>query len=558
MTSAICNIESLSNDALMTSAICNIESLKCIMGKCENCKTFAKIDELNLEKLKCCKDCFKKGNDCKSHTIKIRQFEHVTYMHQGKEKKKMALVDKMMKPDELVHLLKTKLMDFPRHRFNVQHTSEVYDELVSNLDDQTILKVHDFSENYTCLLPDEIQSLHWTQDTATVYPVVVLRKVNEDVREDHITFITDDKKHDVPFVELCNSQLHEHYKREGLSITHDVEYNDGCASQFKCIRAFAALARRDIKTTRIFCETSHGKSKSDGLGGVVKCYASRCVCSEKRIIRNAKELHEFFEERLVVKNALESPKPMLNRLFFYISSEEVEEYRSSFPDKGFKYIPGTLKIHQVVTTPGDTTLINHRNISCTCISCLNGEFMLCNRKIKFNDVPEMITWQKHVFDITSKCKVVAAPFSTVTDLNDDEINERETAEFIESEAAQLIKEGDLALIKTGDDHPYYLLKLSKDPYETERVVSDDYHHNFPPLHRVIEGHYLELHKANNDGDLYYLDTDRTAIVSAYCVVGNCPPPEILLEKRRGKQQEMFLINQTLHQALCETVNFSDI
>ena len=125
----------------------------------------------------------------------------------------------------------------------------------------TILKIHDFSKNYACLLPDEIQSLHWTQETASVYPVVVLRRVKEDVREDHLTFITDDKNHDVPFVEYCNNLLHEHYRGEGLDVTHGIEYNDGCASQFKCICALSALAHRSMKTTRIFCETSHGKSK---------------------------------------------------------------------------------------------------------------------------------------------------------------------------------------------------------------------------------------------------------------------------------------------------------
>ena len=104
-----------------------------------------------------------------------------------------------------------------------------------------IIKIHDFSENYTCLLPDEIQSLHWTQETATVYPVVVLRRVNGDVREDHITFISNDKNHDVPFVELCNNWLHKHYQDQGVEIVHDVEYNDGCSSQFKCIRAFSPL-----------------------------------------------------------------------------------------------------------------------------------------------------------------------------------------------------------------------------------------------------------------------------------------------------------------------------
>ena len=57
--------------------------------------------------------------------------------------------------------------------------------------------MHDFSENYTCLLPEEIQSIHWSQEMVTVHPIVVLRKlgedVGEDVREDHITIISDDK-----------------------------------------------------------------------------------------------------------------------------------------------------------------------------------------------------------------------------------------------------------------------------------------------------------------------------------------------------------------------------
>ena len=101
---------------------------------------------------------------------------------------------------------------------------------------------------------------------------------------DHITFISSDLKHDVPFVEFCNDLLHEYYKSEGYNITHDIEYNDGYSSQFKCIKAFSSLARRNIKTTRIFCETSHGKSKSDGLGGVIKSFVYHDVCGSEKII----------------------------------------------------------------------------------------------------------------------------------------------------------------------------------------------------------------------------------------------------------------------------------
>lgn len=182
----------------------------------------------------------------------------------------------------------------------MSHTSYVYDQIIiSSLDQHTILEIHDFSENYTCLLPIEIQSIHWTQETATVYPIVVVcRRHGDDIREDHLVFISSDKKHDVPFVELCNIKLHSYYQEKGVSFIRDIEYNDGCASQFKCIRAFASLARRNIRTTRIFYETSHGKSKSDGLGGVIKSYASREVCGEKKVIRKAEELSKFLEENL--------------------------------------------------------------------------------------------------------------------------------------------------------------------------------------------------------------------------------------------------------------------
>ena len=270
----------------MSTILCDPNSLKCVFGLCSECKLFSNFDKLEIPSLKCSKSCFMKNEKCseEGHTVKIQQFERVKYIHKGKEKKKIQLIDKHLKLTELCELFKDKLRNFPRHRYNVAHTAKTYDQLIENLTENMILKIHNFSENYTCLVPHEIQSLHWTQEQATVYPVVVLRQVNDVIREDHITFISSDLKHDVPFVEFCNDLLHEYYKSEGYNITHDIEYNDGCSSQFKCIKAFSSLARRNIKTTRIFCETSHGKSKSDGLGGVIKSFVYHDVCGSEKII----------------------------------------------------------------------------------------------------------------------------------------------------------------------------------------------------------------------------------------------------------------------------------
>lgn len=139
-------------------------------------------------------------------------------------------------------------------------------------------------------------------------------------------------------------------------------------------------------------------------------------------------------------------------------------------------------------------------------------------------------------------------------LDEDETIERESDEYLESDASRTIVSGDIVLIKTGDNHPCYLLQLTKNPYVTEDVVSGDYGYVVPPSHRVAEGHYLEIHRSNNDKDNYYLNESKTTIVFAFSFVGNCPRPETATQTRHGKQQEMFFVNHSLHQDLCELVN----
>ena len=89
---------------------------------------------------------------CRLQWIKTKQFEKVLYIHKGKEKKKIALVDKNMTFQDFIDLFKNHLNGFPIHCFNVHHTKGVYDDAVGFLKEDAILNVMDFSENYTCLL----------------------------------------------------------------------------------------------------------------------------------------------------------------------------------------------------------------------------------------------------------------------------------------------------------------------------------------------------------------------------------------------------------------------
>jgi hypothetical protein len=86
------------NEALVSVSVCNPKSTKCIYRTCHKCQNFPNVDKLMIPLLKCSKTCFQNNEDCSSHTIKVRQFDRVTYMYKGKEKKKLSFVDNFLHP----------------------------------------------------------------------------------------------------------------------------------------------------------------------------------------------------------------------------------------------------------------------------------------------------------------------------------------------------------------------------------------------------------------------------------------------------------------------------
>ena len=61
----------------------------------------------------------------------------------------------------------------------------------------------------------------------------------------------------------------------------------------------------------MFCETTHDKSKLDGIGGFIKSFASRSVCEKKQSPLMARELYDFLCEQMFVNSTYDSTKPML-------------------------------------------------------------------------------------------------------------------------------------------------------------------------------------------------------------------------------------------------------
>ena len=88
-------------------------------------------------------------------------------------------------------------------------------------------------------------------------------------------------------------------------------------------------------------------------------------------------------------------------------------------------------------------------------------------------------------------------------------------------------------------------------FETTGTMEDDYRHEFPSNHRVIQGHYLECFREVKEGDIYFVEMKYTAIIFSLCVIGVCPDLDVTTMKRKGMEETMFLVDSDLHQALCE-------
>ena len=96
-------------------------------------------------------------------------------------------------------------------------------------------------------------SIHWTQEQATMFPIAIIRGYHQGIiKEEYFTFISVDLKHDVPFVELCNSIIHGNDFPKDIKLDHEIEFNDGCSSKFKFITAISVFAQRSVKSTKIY------------------------------------------------------------------------------------------------------------------------------------------------------------------------------------------------------------------------------------------------------------------------------------------------------------------
>ena len=367
-----------SMEALSDSTLCSGDSIQCINRKCDNCGV-SKLHEHFSEFLR-------------NTSIRYQKWVYVEPEKQTGSKR-CRLVTLRVDGDDFLCELKASLELFPQHLFTSKNQHDAMNTVIKNLPMKHAVVVLDFSENYACLVDDEVQSAHWTIQQVTLHPMTVYvhhkdsTPANPHVLKVAIVGVSDDLVHDVAavteFLKDGLKKLKEMPEAQDIEMLH--QFTDGCASQYKGRESFSDLTHCEhdlgLYTVRNYFESGHGKGPCDGLGATVKSSARQAVLQHRAVIRDAQELFAFCQKDLMEVAVDEYGKRKKNaadsyRFFFYVSKARLEAARAT-RTRASATLSGTRRIHFVAPT-GHYQLL-HRSLSCYCKYCIDGDYSCCLR-----------------------------------------------------------------------------------------------------------------------------------------------------------------------------------
>ena len=160
----------------------------------------------------------------------------------GQEKRKLQLVTKETAPGELFQFLKSLLKHFPSHQFHASWQHEQLGRLLDNLPQGHVCCIHDYSENYTCSYQNQVQSMYFGQNQASIHVTVLHRHALTNINgvqssiddpvliTEHIFVISPENLHAVP---QCRVLIADYLKRINYETKFMHEFTDGCSAQYK-------------------------------------------------------------------------------------------------------------------------------------------------------------------------------------------------------------------------------------------------------------------------------------------------------------------------------------
>ncbi|KAL5484132.1 hypothetical protein EMCRGX_G020580 [Ephydatia muelleri] len=228
------------------------------------------------------------------------------------------------------------------HDFTAKMQSSFMQQKKESLKEGEFLVIADFSENFSFVVQDEVQSFHWNNSSANIHPFVCYYREKQDLKSLCYIIISESTQHDTIAVHLFQGKLVEFLSQK---------------SQYKNCKKFTNLcyhaADFGVQAEWYFFATSHGKSAGDGAGGTLKRLATRASLQHlyQDHILTAEQLYQF---------AVSEIKGMY---FGFATLSEHEQEAKVLEDrlKSSRTVPGTHQLHSVV--PVSTTVVEVKSFS---------------------------------------------------------------------------------------------------------------------------------------------------------------------------------------------------
>lgn len=236
--------------------------------------------------------------------------------------------------------------DVLKHHFISKAQAAFLANEKKNLKDDEVIVTGDFSENYSPVIQDAIQSVHWSKEQVTIHPFVCYyKKPDGTLGIINYVVISDTKDHTNPTVNAFLRQLVPFLKEKFAGLNRTLKrikyFSDGAASQYKN-RTNALNLRMHLKDFGVHAEwhffaSCHGKGPCDGLGGTIKREAARESLQKvrKEGILNAQQLYDWarvkFQHSITIKFLSKSEIDAITDQFKqrYVDAAAAEGIKSS-------------------------------------------------------------------------------------------------------------------------------------------------------------------------------------------------------------------------------------
>lgn len=198
---------------ILPNIVCDTPTSSCFLLECDNCKV------RGLQKLI---DILIKVFD--DHCI-----DFVTYRSwvSTNRTKFLTCVDSV---NDFIENLLTDLPTLLKHDFFAKQQAKYLSNLEKNLKPEEFLVKGDFSENFSVVIQDAIQSQYWAEDQITLHPFVIYYKIGDEVKHENFVVISEDLTHDANSVNLFIQKLIGNLKKKH-QIEKLIDFTDGPASQ---------------------------------------------------------------------------------------------------------------------------------------------------------------------------------------------------------------------------------------------------------------------------------------------------------------------------------------